>query len=270
MQNAKTENHCLTAIIGNLCLQIIAFQQAISGRAELPFPDAKEIANLCKLVNCLDKLEKLSAGYHHQKLLRSFTSFINKKEKGLGTKISGMLQDYLSESSPDSLTTPPSPDNTALNNTAPALFPAPNSLAPALFPALNSPASKSSDFPFPGNLVPKKIPTPIDLMPDVFTLVHAPLPHEILPAPAPAGANKRENKKPPVFVPAPYDPYLTRKDVEQYPLSFNDYNEHWDFINGEYNPEQLVENREKVGALQYKLRFIHYTLQLREWEKNNF
>ncbi len=69
----------------NICTQIIAFQNSISGRESgLRFPTLQETGMLCKLINCLDKLRKLAAPARAKQAMNGFITFLANDDAELG------------------------------------------------------------------------------------------------------------------------------------------------------------------------------------------
>ncbi|MBC7553121.1 MAG: hypothetical protein H7257_04005 [Taibaiella sp.] len=57
-----THEEQLAAIAGNICRQLLEFQNHIAARAAgMRFPDAKEVETMRKLIACLDKIKKIGA-----------------------------------------------------------------------------------------------------------------------------------------------------------------------------------------------------------------
>ncbi len=86
----------VTAIIaGNICNQIIEFQNAIATRAEgSRFPTMQEVGLLCKLINCLDKLKKFTKQTVATQALNGFMRFLAKEDKDMGKLVRAKFKEY--------------------------------------------------------------------------------------------------------------------------------------------------------------------------------
>ena len=85
-QQREEEQSMTTLAANSICMQLIAFQQAIATRTDnRGVPNAVEINLQCKLINCLDKLRRHSSRQAKATYaITDFLHFVNRDDQQLG------------------------------------------------------------------------------------------------------------------------------------------------------------------------------------------
>lgn len=263
-------DNAIAIMIKNLGNQIIAFQLSIEAREPgQRFPGVAEVGILVKLINCLDKLRKFLIPANNNKEMNNFIRFLKNTDKELAQTVAGKYKEYAA-GRPIQQPIIPETDTADLAYTPDTIKMHPEPEAEQMHNCTNTEKNRTK--------VPDENKTYI-LSEGVVTPCTPVIPegkeHEniIIPMPPASCTNDNEyyelynpkDRNSPELLRGPFDGYITRQDLDKQPISLRDYNNHWELINDpcKFTNEVLISaGYYKLYVLQYKLRYIHYILQI--------
>ncbi len=105
-QETTLENTLIQAF-AQLSNQVLEFQKSITAREPGNcFPSIKEVGMLCRLINCLAKLKKLSEPFNGHKAILAFATFLGKEDKTLAKTVRTKYKEFQVGTQPESREAP--------------------------------------------------------------------------------------------------------------------------------------------------------------------